>query len=217
MVAAGFGPRADAARASELLNLIGGADDGPPLRSTRRAGAGRGAEDEVRGQAKLSTPVSRLVVRDTAATSRRCVPRRPTCGRPGSSTSSSARSPTIVRRRGDPRRIRPDRGGSSRFMSGRCCAGAVDYEGLVRRALDEDVGTGDVTTRGYGRAGRRGPRRSSSRSPARHCRPRRRVRGVQGRQPRAAARDSAAGPRRRARRARAPVIADRRWTCRARC
>src|SRR5262245_23295227 len=111
------------------------------------ARAGRGAEDEVRGQAQaldagIATRGSRF-------------------GRaPGSAAHGGSRFAIVrvrgraragrvrdIRRRGDARRAGAGGGGTDRSMSGLAPLAPDDYLDIVRRALAEDVGPGDVTTR----------------------------------------------------------------------
>ena len=133
---------------TELLALIGGADESasPAL---ERAALVLGEVRKTKSEAKrkLSTPVERLLVRDTAE--------HLTALRHGRGRSGVVRLRAAARHRGV-RHLR-SRGpaGATRAGGGRSIRPMTDprlpdrtaLDDVIRRALAEDVGSGDVTTR----------------------------------------------------------------------
>ena len=124
--------------------------------ATRRSTTGR-PKCCSRSASSARRPSSRSRCRSPAsccptrsATSSRCRRSRPT-----SSRRCACKAFTHCRRR----RARDRRGG---LRGGVKRLDPADYRDLVRRALEEDLGTGDVTTRGDGRARRSGRAASSS-------------------------------------------------------
>ena len=164
--------RAPWPRATELLDLIGGADDGAAL-ALERAALVLGEVRKTKSEAKrkLSTPVERLLVRDTG-------PHLTALGTAEADLLSSGFVEQLVTeeaetlQRGGP--AARARAAAHRRRGVLMAVAALDpaaYEDLVRRALAEDVGAGDVTTQatvpaGVARRGRAAGEVPASSSPA---------------------------------------------------
>ncbi len=142
---------------AELLALIGGADESAVAGArTRGAGAGRSAQDQVGGQAEaVHACRAAASCAIPPSTSPRSARPKPTWSRPASCSNWSPKCPTPSTSRCCWRH--PSRQRLAQPLHDRRPApDRTALDDLIRRALAEDVGSGDVTTRATIRPDARG-------------------------------------------------------------